>query len=88
MHIQHVKCILYPTKFWLCGIKVQIAQQLGMMTLQSANGLIITSGVLIKSVVNALDHHGRILDVLTLPTLIWKLADSPKQQFPYGRGIC
>ena len=69
-------------------IKVQTAQQLGMITLPSANGLIITSGVPIKSVVGALDHHGRILDVLTLPTLEWKVADSPREQFPCGRGIC
>ena len=69
-------------------IKVQTAQQLGMMTLPSANGLIITSGVPIKSVVGALDHHGRVLDVLTLPTLVWKLAESPREQFPCGRGTC
>ena len=69
-------------------IKVQTAQQLGMMTLPSANGLIITSGVPIKSVVGALDHHGRILDVLTLPTLVWKVADSPREQFPCSRGTC
>ena len=59
-----------------------------MIILPSANGLIITSGVPIKSVVGALDHHGRILDVLTLPTLEWKLADAPREQFPCSRGIC
>ena len=69
-------------------IKVQVAQQLGMITLQSANGLIITSGVPVKSVVGALDHRGRILNVLTLPTLQWEVADSPREQFPCGRGIC
>ena len=69
-------------------IKVQVAQQLGMITLQSANGLIITSVVPVKSVVGALDHRGRILDVLTLPTLQWEVADSPREQVPCGRGIC
>ena len=69
-------------------IKVQVAQQLGMITLQSANGHIITSGVPIKSVVGALDHRGRILKVMTLPTLQWEVADSPREQFPCSRGIC
>ena len=69
-------------------IKVQTAQQFGMITLPSTNGLIIASGVPIRSVVGALDHHGRILDVLTLPTLEWKLADAPREQFPCSRGIC
>ena len=42
----------------------------------------------IKSVVGALDHHGRILDVLTLPTLVWKIEDPPREQFPCSRGTC
>ena len=45
-------------------------------------------GVPIRSVVGALDHHGRILDVLTLPTLEWKVADAPREQFPCSRGTC
>ena len=38
--------------------------------------------------VSVVDATGDWIHVLTLPTLIWKLADSPREQFPCGRGIC
>ena len=59
-----------------------------MITLPATNGIIITSGVPIRSVVGAVDHKGRILDVLTLPTLEWKISESPREQFPCMRGLC
>ena len=69
-------------------IKVQTAQQFGMIVLNSFNGLIITSGVPINSVVGAFDHKGRALDVLSLPTLRWDVAKSLSEQFPCSRGLC
>ena len=69
-------------------IRVQTAQQFGIITLPTPNGLIITSGVPVKSVVGALDHKGRVLEALTLPTLQWEVADSPREQYPCNRGLC
>ena len=69
-------------------IRVQTAQQFGVIVLPSMNGMIITSGVPVKSVVGALDHKGRILDVLSLPTLRWEVAESPREQYPCARGLC
>ena len=69
-------------------IRVQTAQQFGMITLPTSNGLIITSGVPVKSVVGALDHKGRVLEALSLPTMQWEVADSPREQYPCNRGLC
>ena len=69
-------------------IKVQPAQQFGMIILNSANGLIITSGVPINSVLGAFDHKGRALDVRSLPTLRWEVAKSLAEQSPCNRGLC
>ena len=63
-------------------IKVQTAQMFGMIILPSANGLIITSGVPVNSIVGAVDNKGRHLDVQTLKYLEWKVADAPRIQTP------
>ena len=69
-------------------IKVQTAQQFGMIILPSGNGLVITSGVPVNSIVGAVDHKGRHLDVQTLKYLEWKIADAPREQSPCNRGKC
>ena len=69
-------------------IKVQTAQQFGMIILPSGNGLVITSGVPVKSIVGAVDNKGRHLDVQTLKYLEWKVADAPREQSPCIRGKC
>ena len=69
-------------------IKVQTAQQFGMIILPSGNGLVVTSGVPVKSIVGAVDNKGRHLDVQTLTYLEWKVADAPREQFPCNRGKC
>ena len=69
-------------------IKVQTAQQFGMILLPAKDRLIITSGVPIKSVVGALDHRGRIIDIKTLATLEWNVLTSPREQSPCIRGMC
>ena len=69
-------------------IKVQTAQRFGMIILPSPNGLVITSGVPVNSVVGAVDNKGRHLDVQTLKDLEWKVADAPREQSPCIRGKC
>ena len=69
-------------------IKVQTAQQFGMIIFPSPNGLVITSGVPVRSVVGAVNNKGRHLDVQTLKYLEWKVADAPREQFPCTRGKC
>ena len=69
-------------------IKVQTAQQFGMITLPAKDRLIITSGVPIKSIVGAMDHKGRNIDVKSLATLEWKVLTSPREQSPCQRGMC
>ena len=69
-------------------IKVQTAQRFGMIILPSPNGLVITSGVPVNSIVGAVDNKGRHLDVQTLKSLEWKIADSPREQTPCNRGKC
>ena len=68
--------------------KVQTAQQFGMIILPSGNGLVITSGVPVRSIVGAVDNKGRHLDVQTLKSLEWKVADAPREQPPCTRGKC
>ena len=69
-------------------IRVQTAQKFGMITLPTTGGLIITSGVPVKSVVGEMDHRGRILDALSLATLEWEVTESPREQYPCNRGLC
>ena len=69
-------------------IKVQTAQRFGMIVLPSPNGLIITSGVPVNSIVGAMDHRGRHLDVKTLTSLEWKVVDNAREQSPCIRGKC
>ena len=69
-------------------IKVQTAHQFGMMTLPARERLTITSGVPIKSVVGAMDHKGRSIDLKSLATLEWKILISPREQSPCLRGMC
>ena len=69
-------------------IKVQTAQRFGMIVLPSQNGLVITSGVPINSIVGAMDHKGRHIDVQSLPTLEWKIVDNGREQSPCNRGKC
>ena len=69
-------------------IRVQTAQQFGMITLPTPSGIIITSGVPVKSVVGAIDHRGRILEALSLATLEWEVSESPREQCPCNRGLC
>ena len=69
-------------------IKVQTAQQFGMIMLPARDRLIITSGVPIRSVVGAMDHKGRNLDVNSFTTWEWKPLSSPREQSPCQRGIC
>ena len=59
-----------------------------MIVLPSANGLVITSGVPVNSIVGAMDHKGRYLDVQTLPTLEWNIVDTGREQSPCTRGKC
>ena len=87
-HTQLGMCNPMSDQVLALRIKVQTAQQFGMITLQTPNGIIITSGVPVKSVVGAMDHKGRILEALTLPTLEWKISESPREQFPCNRGLC
>ena len=68
-------------------IKVQTAQQFGMMTLPAKDRLIVTSGVPIKSIVGAMDPRGRTIDIKTLATLEWKVLTSPREQSPCTR-VC
>ena len=81
-------CTLCLTKYWPWRIRVQTAQQFGMITLPTPGGIIITSGVPVKSVVGALDHKGRVLEALTLPTLQWEASESPREQCRSNRGLC
>ena len=69
-------------------IKVQTAQRFGMIILPSPNGLVITSGVPVNSIVGARDHRGRHLDVQSLATLEWKIVDNGREQSPCTRGKC
>ena len=69
-------------------IKVQTAQRFGMIILPSPNGLVITSGVPVNSIVGAVDNKGRHLDVQTLKSLEWKVVDTPREQSPCNRGKC
>ena len=69
-------------------IKVQTAQQFGMITLPAKDRLIITSGVPIKSIVGAMDYQGRNIDIKSLATLEWKILTSPREQSPCLRGMC
>ena len=69
-------------------IKVQTAQRFGMIILPSSNGLVITSGVPVNSIIGATDHKGRHLDVQTLKTLEWKIVDTSREQSPCNRGKC
>ena len=69
-------------------IKVQTAQLFGMIVLPSPNGYVITSGVPVNSIVGAVDSKGRHLDVQTLKSLEWKVADAPREQYPCTRGKC
>ena len=69
-------------------IKVQTAQMFGMIVLQTAHGLVITSGVPVNSVVGAADSKGRHLDVQSLASLEWKVVDTPREQSPCNRGRC
>ena len=72
-------------------IKVQTAQQFGMMTLLAKDRLIITSGVPIKSVVGAMDHRCRNIDITvitSLASLERKVLTSPREQSPSTRGTC
>ena len=69
-------------------IKVQTAQQFGMITLPAKDRLIITSGVPIKSIVAAMDNKGRNIDIKSLATLEWKVLTSPREQSPCLRGMC
>ena len=55
-----------------------------MIILPSPNGLVITSGVPVYSIVGAVDNKGRHLDVLK--SLEWKIA--PREQSPCNRGKC
>ena len=48
----------------------------------------ITSGVPVRSIVGAVDNEGRHLDVQTLKSLEWKIADAPREQTPCSRGKC
>ena len=68
--------------------KVETAQRFGMIILPSPNGLVITSGVPVNSIVGAVDNKGRHLDVQTLKTLEWKIVDTPREQSPCNRGKC
>ena len=69
-------------------IKVQTAQRFGMIILPSSNGLVITSGVPVNSIVGAVDNKGRQIDVQSLITLEWKIADTAREQSPCNRGKC
>ena len=69
-------------------IKVQTAQRFGMIILPSPNGLVITSGVPVNSIIGATDHKGRHLDVQTLKSMEWKVVDTPREQTPCSRGKC
>ena len=69
-------------------IKVQTAQRFGMIVLPASHGLIITSGVPVNSIVGAVDSKGRHIDVQSLKTLEWKIADTGREQSPCIRGKC
>ena len=69
-------------------IKVQTAQRFGMIILPSSNGLVITSGVPVNSIVGAVDNKGRHLDVQTLKSLEWKIVDTAREQSSCIRGKC
>ena len=81
---------LFPTNDQVLAlrIKVQTAQMFGMIVLQTGHGLVITSGVPVNSVVGAADSKGRYLDVQSLASLEWKVADTPREQTPCNRGKC
>ena len=65
---------VYPTADQVLSlrIKVQTAQQFGMIVLPATDRLVITSGVPLRSIVGAMDHKGRNLDLRSLTTLVWK----------------
>ena len=81
---------LFPTNDQVLAlrIKVQTAQMFGMIVIQTGHGLVITSGVPVNSVVGAADSKGRYLDVQSLASLEWKVADTPREQTPCNRGKC
>ena len=81
---------MYPTSDQVLSlkIKVQTAQQVGMIVLPTTDRLIKTSGVPLRSIVGAMDHKGRHLDLKSLTTLLWQPTSSQGEQAPYQRGLC
>ena len=80
---------VYPTTDQVLSlrIKVQPAQQFGMIVLPATDRLIITSGVPLRSLVGAMDHKGRTLDLKSLPTLLWNPLSTQGEQSPWQRDM-